>query len=211
MLFRILGIFYNLKTINLVKRIKRGLRSKLLRPQFKTCGKSSRFSKIGLIKGAKSIQIGELCFFEDYIYLTAIEGKRSYIDVDGKIKEQILSPVLNIGDNCAFGAYNHITCCNSISIGNNLLTGKWVTITDNAHGNSNKDSLNIHPLRRQILSKGPVVIGNNVWIGEKATILPGVTIGDGAIIAANAVVTKDVQAYSVVAGIPAVVVNSCKQ
>ena len=66
----------------------------------------------------------------------------------------------------------------------------------------------MRPLERPITSKGPVVIGNNVWIGDKATILPGVTIGDGAVIAANAVVTKDVPAYSVVGGNPARVIKN---
>lgn len=52
-------------------------------------------------------------------------------------------------------------------------------------------------------NKGDIVIGNDVWIGYEATILSGVTIGDGAIIGAKSVVTKDVPAYSVVDGIPA--------
>ena len=56
-------------------------------------------------------------------------------------------------------------------------------------------------------SKGPVIIGDNVWIGDKATILGGVTIGESVIIAANSVVTKDVPPYSVVAGIPAKVIK----
>ena len=88
-----------------------------------------------------------------------------------------------------------------------MLTGKWVTITDNSHGETDKDTLGMRPQKRTITSKGPVVIGNNVWIGDKATILPGVTIGDGAVIAANAVVTKDVPPYSVVGGNPAKVIK----
>ena len=63
---------------------------------------------------------------------------------------------------------------------------------------------------RLVVSKGSVIIGNNVWIGDKATILPNVTIADGAVIAANSVVTKDVPAYSVVAGNPAKVVKQAK-
>lgn len=47
---------------------------------------------------------------------------------------QTLHPELTIGSHCNFGAYNHITCTNRITIGDNLLTGKWVTITDNSHG-----------------------------------------------------------------------------
>lgn len=74
---------------------------------------------------------------------------------------------------------------------------------DNDHGNTNKESLMIPPIERKLVSKGPIVIGNHVWIGDKVTILSGVTIGEGAVIAANAVVTKDVPAYSVVVGNPA--------
>ena len=59
-------------------------------------------------------------------------------------------------------------------------------------------------------SKGPVIIQDNVWIGEKATILPGVTIGEGAIIGANSVVTKDVPAKSLVVGCPAKIVKTLK-
>lgn len=80
-------------------------------------------------------------------------------------------------------------------------------ITDNSHGETDYDSLKMLPIKRPITSKGPVIIGNNVWIGDKATILPGVTIGDGSVIAANAVVTKDVPPYSVVGGNPAIVLK----
>ena len=57
-------------------------------------------------------------------------------------------------------------------------------------------------------SKGPVIIEENVWIGDKVTILPGVTVGQGAVIAANSVVSKDVPAFSVVGGIPAKVIKN---
>ena len=70
-----------------------------------------------------------------------------------------------------------------------------------------KEHLQIPPLKRPIISKGEVVIGNNVWIGDKATILPGVTIRDSVVVAANAVVTKDVPAYSMVAGNPAKIIK----
>ena len=59
----------------------------------------------------------------------------------------------------------------------------------------------------EFIGKGPVIIEDNVWIGDKATILSGVKIGKGAIVAANAVVTKDVPAYSVVAGNPAKIIR----
>ena len=93
-------------------------------------------------------------------------------------------------------------------IGDNFLTGKWVTITDNSHGETTIDMLSLHPSARPVVSKGPVFSGKNVGGGEKATILPGVTIGDGAVVAANSVVNKDIPPFSVVAGVPAIVVKS---
>ncbi len=64
---------------------------------------------------------------------------------------------------------------------------------------------------RPVKSKGSIVIGDNVWIGDKATILPGVIIGDGAVIAANAVVSKDVPAYCVAGGNPAKIIKQAKK
>ena len=138
------------------------------------------------------IHVGDSNVFGKDLFLTA--WRREGVNVE---------PLLRIGSHCSFGAYNHITCANKVTIGDYCLTGKWVTITDNSHGETDRDSLLMSPAKRPITSKGPVVIGDNVWIGDKATILPGVTIGDGAVIAANAVVTKDVPKYSVVGGNPA--------
>lgn len=120
------------------------------------------------------------------------------------------NPELTIGDKVSIGEYSHITCANRIVIGNGVLTGRFVLITDNSHGKITEEESNILPLSRKIHSSGPVFIGDNVWIGDKATILPNVTIGKGSIVAANAVVTKDVSEYSVVAGVPAKIIRTIK-
>lgn len=119
------------------------------------------------------------------------------------LKEQGVIPEIRIGDGCMIGQYNHITAVRRIIIGNNLLTGRFVLITDNSHGGINREELKIHPAKRDLSSKGEVVIGNNVWIGDKVSILPGVHIGDGCIIGSNSVVTHDFPAFSVIAGSPA--------
>ena len=82
-----------------------------------------------------------------------------------------------------------------ISIGDGTLIGHNVVLATLNHG--------IAPDERHDLFPAPIQIGKNVWIGANATVLPGVTIGDNAVIAAGAVVTKDVPANTVVGGIPA--------
>ena len=77
------------------------------------------------------------------------------------------NPRIIIGDNCSLGDYNHITAINYIEIGNGVLTGRWVTITDNSHGMTDYESLSTRPILRRLYSKGPVIIGDNVWIGDK--------------------------------------------
>lgn len=120
---------------------------------------------------------------------------------------QRFSPIIKIGNHCLIGEYNHITACNRIIIGDGLLTGRFVTITDNSHGGLSIDESDIPPYERQLNSKGEVVIGDNVWIGDKVTILPNVHIEDNVIVAANSVVTKDLPSNCVAAGVPAKVIK----
>ena len=117
-------------------------------------------------------------------------------------------PHIIIGDNTAIGEYTQISAAKEVRIGNGVLTGRFVYISDNNHGTSCLTDLKMQPSKRDLYIKGSVVIEDNVWIGDKASILSGVTIGKGAIVACNAVVTKNVPPYSVVAGVPAKVIKS---
>lgn len=181
----------------LINKIIAYLRSYYYDSLIKNCSPTVRFEKIELLCGTDYISIGDKCKFERGLYLTAWD----------KYYEYRYNPTIKIGDNCCFGAYNHISSINRIEIGNGLLTGKWVTITDNNHGDTKIESLKLMPANRPIISKGAVIIGNNVWIGDKSTILGGITIGDGSVIAANCVVTKDVPPYCVVAGNPGKIIK----
>lgn len=123
-------------------------------------------------------------------------------------QDHTFSPTITIGNHCNIGEYCHITAINRIVIGDGLLTGRFVLISDNSHGGLSREEAAIPPAARQLVSKGEVVIGRHVWIGDKATILAGVHIGDNAIVAANSVVTKDVPANSMVAGSPAQIIKT---
>ena len=91
---------------------------------------------------------------------------------------------------------------NDTIIGDDVMFGPEVTILSGGHNFERTDI----PMREQgNTPRRPVVIGNDVWIGTRVTILPGIRIGSHAIIAAGAVVTKDVPEYAIVAGNPAVI------
>ena len=115
---------------------------------------------------------------------------------------------LEIGDGTSIGEYSHITAAGKVSIGNNVLTGRFVLITDNSHGTAvSREELQIPPLSRPVCFNGAVIIEDNVWLGDRVTILPGVHIGQGCIIGANSVVTKDIPAFSVAVGNPCRVIK----
>ena len=94
-------------------------------------------------------------------------------------------------------------CCfqdqGGIEIGDNVLIGQQVVIATLNH--------DLNPQKRANMLPAPVKIGNGVWIGAHATILAGVTVGDGAVIAAGAVFTKDVPENTVVGGVPSKIIK----
>lgn len=115
----------------------------------------------------------------------------------------------DFGKNIRFGknVFVNFCCCfqdqGGIRTGDNVLIGHRVTIATINHG--------FLPEERHIHNIAPVIIGNDVWIGAAATILPGVHIGDGAIIAAGSVVKKDVPCRTIVGGVPARVIREIRE
>ena len=159
-------------------------------------GASVGYKAINL-KGLKYITIGEKTEIGRHAQLTAWDT----------YKGASFSPEITIGANCLIRDGIHISAVQSIRIGDNLLTGTNVLITDNSHGTFTSDQLDTHPKLRPLVSKGPIVIGNNVWLGNNVCVMPGVTIGDGAIVGANSVVTHDIPAYTIAAGVPAQIIK----
>lgn len=109
-----------------------------------------------------------------------------------------------IGDNSGIGVNCKVQP--PVKIGNDVMMGEDVIIITNTH---KFDDCSI-PMRIQGSETLPVIIEDNVWIGSRAIILPGVKIGKGSIIGAGAVVTKDIPEYSIVGGVPAKLIRSRK-
>jgi len=168
--------------------------------EFLEFGEKSFVGKGCTLRGGQYIRIGKK---------TSI-GRNSVLTCWDSYREKLHNPSILIGNNVSIGEYSHITSTNSIIIGNNVLTGRWVTITDNSHGSNTWQELKIPPIDRDLFSKGPVVIEDDVWIGDKVSIMPGVTIGKGCVIAANSVVTRSMPAYTVVGGAPAIIIKKIK-
>lgn len=121
--------------------------------------------------------------------------------------KQKFSPQLTIGKRASMNNDVHIACINKVIIGDNCLMASRIYIADHSHGDISSEALSLPPENRPIISKGAVIIGNNVWIGEGVCILPNVTIGDNVIIGANSVVTKDIPSNAVVGGVPAKIIK----
>lgn len=136
-----------------------------------------------------------------------VAGDRFRLEAWDTYGDEKFNPSVKIGSNVIFNTDIHIGCINLIEIGDNCLFASRIYITDHHHGEPTLEMLKLAPRQRPLISKGPVIIGSNVWIGEGVAIMPNVRVGDNSIIATNAVVTKNVPANCVVAGIPAKVIR----
>jgi maltose O-acetyltransferase len=109
---------------------------------------------------------------------------------------------ISIGDNSGMGINCRVS--GPLNIGANVMMGPEVIIYTQGHSFQNTD---IPMIQQGNSEKREVVIGDDVWIGARVIILPGVTIGNGAILAAGAIVTKDVEPYAIAGGNPAKVIK----
>jgi acetyltransferase-like isoleucine patch superfamily enzyme len=147
--------------------------------------------------GPQPLLRGKLCFRFDG---TVTIGAR--FDADGLIMPVSISVVegatLSIGDDLYMNAGTSIEVWHDVRIGSNCLFGPFASVIDD-------DRHEVEP--GAILHKGPTILGNNVWLGRSAAVMPGVTVGDGSVVGANSVVTRDIPPNSFAAGAPARVIR----
>ena len=149
------------------------------------------------IRGRNSIQLGARLTTGRHVRLDAfpIEPNRT---------------VLVIGKDVQMNDSVHIAAMELVEIGDHTLIASRVFITDHSHGEYGQQGIGsppeVIPVDRPLVAR-PVRIGRNVWLGEQVCILPGVTIGEGAVVGANSVVTRDVPPRTIAAGNPARVIK----
>lgn len=146
------------------------------------------------ISGAKYISIGADCFFGDSLTMIAT---KNYL---GKEHQ----PSCVIEDGCTFGAELFLSCTKSIRIGRDVLASARVYIGDSYHG---YEDVSMPVLRQPMTGEADIDIGEGCFLGIGCAILPGVRLGKGCVVGANAVVTKSFESYTVLVGAPATAVR----
>jgi acetyltransferase-like isoleucine patch superfamily enzyme len=164
-----------------------------IKNNLKLLGHGAIFPKNILIKNPKYISIGD-----NFVSLYNLR-----IEAWDRYGNQNFEPEIIIGDEVVFNTDCHVGCIDKVIIGNHVMIASRVYISDHSHGDNTTKELEIITKHRKLISRGPVIIEDNVWIGEGVCILPNVTIGKNSIIGANAVVTKSFPANSIIAGVPA--------
>lgn len=168
---------------------------------FKTFGEGSSLPEFYWIKNPEYISIGKR--FSSLFNLR--------LEAWDRFQGDNFTPEIIIGDDVIVNSDVHIGAIEKIVIGNNVLMASRIYISDHYHGDISNKDLEIVPRLRSLYTKGPVIIEDNVWIGEGVCILPGVTIGKNCIIGANSVVTKSFPKNSVIAGVPAKLIKTLEK
>lgn len=162
--------------------------SRLVASSFQRFGRRSHIALPIQVQGAKQIAIGSEVLIGPGCWLLAVEP----------------AATLEIGDGTGMSGDCVLSAAVNIRVGRDVLLGRNVHIADHRHGIASPDM----PIRKQPLEdRRPVNIEDGSWLCQNVVILPGVTVGAGAVVAANSVVREDVPPGAVAAGTPARVVR----
>lgn len=157
-------------------------RASLLRCQGASIGRKAKVGVGVIVDRPWCLAAGTRVTIEPRVYLKAVAGTAS----------------IEIGDFTFIGYGTEIDCLERVEIGNHTLIAPGCFIVDHTHGVATDRRIDEQPC-----TAAAVTIGSDVWLGTRVVVLPGVSIGDGAVVGAGAVVTRDVPRGAIVAGVPA--------
>lgn len=193
--------FLYLQCIALLRGCKVCLRGR--HPRQMMLGRGVRFHFTGAITWGRFLKLG------DYVTLSALgtQGIQLGHNVGiGAFSRLIVATTfhnighhITIGNNVGIGEYAYLGGAGGLTIGNDCIVGQYFSCHPENH---NCDNL-LTPIRHQGVNRQGIVIGPDCWIGSKVTILDGVTIGAGCVIAAGAVVNRSFPPNSIIGGVPA--------
>jgi acetyltransferase-like isoleucine patch superfamily enzyme len=168
--------------------LKVKLHTRLMRGRFASWGPGSQLEPPSKLVSPHLVSVGKGAHICEHAWLNAKDDRG-----DGK-------PTLRIGDSAYIGRFAHINAWRDVTIEDDVLIADRVFVSDCGHQYADPDL----PIARQPDPfVGPVRLMRGCWIGVGAVILPGVTVGRNAVVAANAVVARDVPDRAVVGGVPA--------
>jgi acetyltransferase-like isoleucine patch superfamily enzyme len=195
-LFHLIAFFsklYSIKTAKYFSSLFNYFYTIWLITAFKKVGYNVTFASPLSLHGGKYVTIGDNFGCD----------QRFRLDAYDEFLGDKFNPEIIIGNNVSIQKDCHLAAINKIVLGDNVLLASKVYISDHSHGEINLEAIKSAPCQRKLFSKGPVIIKDNVWIGEGVSVLPNVTIGENSIVGANSVVTKSFPKNSVIAGNPA--------
>jgi acetyltransferase-like isoleucine patch superfamily enzyme len=177
-------------------------------PKGALLGTGVKFLNLPKITWGRFLKLG------DHVYISAM-GKQGISFGNnvgiGAYSRVVVSTTLNhlgegirIGNNVGIGEFAYLGGAGGLEIGDDCIIGQYLSCHPENHVADKLDE----PIRLQGVTRKGIRIGNNCWIGSKVTILDGVTIGDGCILAAGTVVTKSFPANSIIGGVPAKIIKS---
>ena len=178
--------------VRVLIKLHQRLRNRRLARSFRTFGRGSTLARPCWVHGRQSISIGERVTIWTGARLTAVNASSD-------------RSLLEIGDGTAIHPNAHVSAARSVRIGKGVLMAPNCYVTDHDH-----DWLNPAdpPRTNARLLAAPTTIGDHVWLGEKVSVLKGVTIGESCVIGAGSVVSGDIPPFSMAVGSPARVVRT---
>jgi len=175
----------------------------LRNPKGATFGPGVRFFNLQRVYWGRFLKLGESVFISALGHGGIEMGDNVSI---GDFSRVIISTTLHnpgafitIGSNVGIGEFAYLGGAGGLEIGNDVIAGQYLSCHPENHNFSDLET----PIRHQGVQRKGIKIGNNCWLGSKVTILDGVVLGDGCVVAAGAVVTQSFPARSIVGGVPA--------